>query len=150
VPIPCARQVATFNHLFLNRLLGPITWWLPGFGRIEHRGRRTGRLHSAPMLGFPSPDGTQVAFALTYGPEANWVRNALAAGEVGWRTRRGGRVRLVGPRVIHDPARRRMPRLVRLPLGLLRVDDVLVGDVDPGMAPGRAAALLDQAGTAER
>jgi hypothetical protein len=43
-----------------------------------------------------------------------------------------------------------MPRLVRLPLGLLRVDDVLVGDVDPGTDSGGAAGSLDQAGTAER
>ena len=152
MPIPFARHVATFNHLILNPILGPITWFLPGFGRIEHRGRRTGRLHAAPMLGFPSPDGTRVAFALTYGPEANWVRNALTAGELVWRTRRAGRVRLVAPRVVHDPARLLMPRPVRLALAPLRVDDFLVADVAAGEADpaGSAPAASDQAGTAAR
>jgi hypothetical protein len=141
MPIPGARRVATFNRVIGNRILGPITWWLPGFGRIEHRGRVTGRSHRAPMMGFPSADRRRVVFALTYGPEANWVRNALAAGEFVWMTRRGGPVRLVEPRLVHDPARSAVPRPIRVALGLLRVDDFLVAAVDPaGPEPGGQTA----------
>jgi deazaflavin-dependent oxidoreductase (nitroreductase family) len=125
VAIPFARQVARFNTRVTNRLLGPITWYLPGFGRIEHVGRRTGRVHSAPMMAFYSPDRRRLWFALTYGPEADWVRNVLVAGEFSFESRRAGRLRLVEPRVVHDPARRAMPRIVRPALRVLRVDDFL-------------------------
>ena len=129
MPIPAARHVASFNRRIGNRILGPITWWLPGFGKVEHRGRVTGRTHRAPMMAFPSSDGRRLVFALTYGPEAEWVRNVLVSGEVGWLTRRGGMVRLVDPRLVHDPARTMVPRLVRLALGLFRVDDFLVATI---------------------
>ena len=123
--IPFARTLARFSQRVGNRLFGPLTWHLPGFGRVEHRGRISGTLHSAPMVGFPADDGRRMWFALTYGPEAQWVRNALAAGEVTYATRRGGRMRLVQPRIVHDATRRMMPRPVRFALRLLRVDDFL-------------------------
>ncbi len=132
--IPFARQVARLNQRFGNRLLGPITWYVPGFGRIEHRGRRTGRLHVAPMLGFRSADGRHVAFALTYGREAQWVQNALVAGEIWYETRQGSRVHLVEPRVVHDPARRAVPWPVRIPLALIRVDEFLVATIERDQA----------------
>jgi hypothetical protein len=141
MPIPAARHVARFNRRFGNRILGPITWWLPGFGQIEHRGRVTGRTHRAPMLAFPSSDGRRLVFALTYGPEAEWVRNVLVSGEVGWLTRRGGKIRLVEPRLVHDPARTMVPPAVRLPLRILRVDDFLVATIAtaPARPPGQTA-----------
>ena len=123
--VPFARQIAAFNRVVTNRVLDPIVWFLPGFGRIEHVGRRTGELHVSPMMGFPSRDGRTITFALTYGPEANWVRNALAAGRFAYRTRRGGRVELVEPRVYRDPRRRAMPAPIRRILGLLGVDEFL-------------------------
>jgi hypothetical protein len=141
MPIPAARHVARFNRRFGNRILGPITWWLPGFGQIEHRGRVTGRTHRAPMLAFPSSDGRRLVFAPTYGPEAEWVRNVLVSGEVGWLTRRGGKIRLVEPRLVHDPARTMVPPAVRLPLRILRVDDFLVATIAtaPARPPGQTA-----------
>jgi hypothetical protein len=77
------------------------------------------------MMGFPSRDGRTITFALTYGPEAHWVRNALAAGRFAYRTRTGGRLELVEPRVSRDPARRAMPAAVRPILALLGVDEFL-------------------------
>ena len=139
MPIPAARHIASFNRRIGNRILGPITWWLPGFGKIEHRGRVTGRTHRAPMMAFPSSDGRRLVFALTYGPEAEWVRNVLVSGEVGWLTRRDGMVRLVEPRVVHDPARTMVPRAVRLPLRLLRVDAFLVATISPAAAPPKSS-----------
>lgn len=128
--IPFARQIARFNHAVTNRILDPIVWFLPGFGRIEHVGRRTGRVHVAPMIAFPSRDGRTITFALTYGPEAHWVQNALAAGRFGYRTRRGGRAELVEPRVYRDDAARAMPVLVRPILFVLGVDEFLEARVD--------------------
>ena len=136
--VPFAKRIAAFNRRVTNPILDPIVWHLPGFGRIETIGRRTGQRRIAPMLGFPSRDGRTITFALTYGPEANWVRNAVAAGRLWYRTRRGGIVELVDPRVYRDPGRRAMPRLVRIPLRLLGVDDFLV------------ATVAGQAGTAAR
>jgi hypothetical protein len=139
--VPFARRIATFNKHVTNRILDPIVWFLPGFGRIEHVGRRTGRLHVAPMMGFPSQDGQTITFALTYGPEAQWVRNALAAGRFGYRTRRGGRLTLVDPRVYRDDTRRAMPGPVQAMLVLLGVEEFL---------EARVAGPDDQAGTAAR
>lgn len=123
--VPFARRIAAFNRLLTNRILDPIVWFLPGFGRIEHLGRRTGTLHRAPMMAFPSEDRRTMTFALTYGSEAQWVRNVLAAGRFAYRTRTGGRVELVEPRVYRDAGRLAMPRPVRPILRLLGVDEFL-------------------------
>ncbi len=136
MPIPFARQVASFNNHVTNRILGPIVWYLPSFGRIEHIGRKSGRRHVAPMMAFRSPDRRRLTFALTYGPEAAWVRNALAAGELTFDSRWSGRLHLVGPRLIHDPQRRAMPPLIGRVLGVMRVDDFLEAAIDrPPSAP---------------
>jgi hypothetical protein len=123
--VPFARRIAQLNNRVTNRWLAPIVWYLPGFGRIEHIGRRTGRRHVSPMMAFRSRDGRRLTFALTYGPEADWVRNALGAGELTFDSRRTGRVPLTEPRLIHDPARRPVPRPIGWKLRLMRVDDFL-------------------------
>src|SRR3954447_19475016 len=130
MPIPFPRAVAGINRRITNPILGPIVWFLPGFGFIEHVGRRTGRRFRAPMLAFRSPDRRRLTFALTYGAQANWVRNALAAGWVDFVSRSAGRLHLVEPRLVHDPGRRAMPWLVGRALGLLRVDDFLETTVE--------------------
>jgi hypothetical protein len=79
-------------------------------------------------MAFPSRDRRTVAFALTYGGDAEWVRNALAAGWVDFESRRG-RVHLVRPRLVHDPRRRATPWPFRPALALLRVADFLEADV---------------------
>ncbi|MEO8571102.1 MAG: nitroreductase family deazaflavin-dependent oxidoreductase [Chloroflexota bacterium] len=137
--IPFARQVAVFNKHVTNRIFGPVSWYLPSFGRIEHVGRTSGRRYAAPMMAFRGGDRRHLTFALTYGPEASWVRNALAAGEVVFDSRRGGRLHLVEPRVIHDPQRQAMPWLVRRVLAVMHVDDFLeatIAGTGPGSPPG--------------
>lgn len=130
VPIPIARRIARFNQRVTNPILGPITWYLPSFGRIEHVGRRTGTVHVAPMMAFRSRDKRRFTFALTYGPGAQWVQNALVAGEVTFDSRWSGRVRLTAIRAVHDPARRAMPPVVRTVLGVMHVDDFLEGTLE--------------------
>ncbi len=130
MPTPFADRMARFNNHVTNRILGPITWHLPGFGRIEHVGRISGRVHSAPMMAFRSADGRTLRFALTYGPGANWVQNTLAAGEVTYVSRWTGRVRLTDILIVRDPERRETPRIVRLILGAMHVDAFLVGTIE--------------------
>ena len=131
MPLPFARRVAAFNRRVTNPILDPIVWYLPRFGRIEHIGRTSGATHVAPMMAFRSADRRRLAFALTYGPNAQWVKNALAAGGLTFDSRWSGRLRLVNPRVIHDERRGAMPWLVRRALGVMRVNDFLEAEIAP-------------------
>lgn len=132
--LPFPRQVAWLNRHVTNRILGPIVWYLPTFGRIEHVGRRSGRRYVSPIMAFRSGDRRRLTFALTYGTDAEWVKNALAAGALTFDSRWSGRLHLADPHLVHDPSRRAMPAIVGLMLGLVRVDDFLettITDADP-------------------
>jgi deazaflavin-dependent oxidoreductase (nitroreductase family) len=111
-----------FMRPFTTRFVNPVTRrlvrWLPGFGIIRYRGRRSGNVYRTPMNVFQH--GDSYIFALTYGPDVQWVKNVLATGRAELEIRRH-RVRLADPEVIHDPARRLMPLPVRFFLGLMRV-----------------------------
>ncbi len=71
------RQAAHFNKVVTNRLFRPLAGNIPPFVLVEHRGRRTGRLFRTVVWAFPHQ--ADLAFVLTYGPGADWVRNILAA-----------------------------------------------------------------------
>jgi deazaflavin-dependent oxidoreductase (nitroreductase family) len=118
-PPPTRMQ---FMRPFTTRFVNPVTrrfaHWLPGLGIIRYRGRRSGTVYRTPMNVFRH--GDSYVFALTYGPEVQWVKNVLASGRAELEIRRH-RVRLTDPEVIHDPTRRLMPLPVRFFLGLMRV-----------------------------
>ena len=116
------KRVARFNKVATNRVLGLLTPRLPGFGTVVHRGRRSGRIYRTPVNMFRTADGYVIA--LTYGPDSDWVRNVLAAGECEVETV-GRTVHLTGPRLVHDEARKDMPSGVRHLLGLVGVADFL-------------------------
>ena len=123
--MPLPRGLARFNRTVTNPLAERISGWMPGLGILIHRGRRTGRAYRTPLAVFRRPGG--YAIALTYGPEAEWVHNVLAAG--GAVLERGGvRRRLTDPRVVRDPARRLVPPWVRPALWLLGADAFLLLD----------------------
>jgi deazaflavin-dependent oxidoreductase (nitroreductase family) len=124
--------LARFNRRVTNRVTGGVAGRLPGFGIVVHRGRRSGREYRTPLNVFRRPGG--YAIALTYGPDAEWVKNVLAAGGSLLETR-GHRVRLTNPRVVRDPARRPVPPLVRDVLGLIGVDAFLLLDDAPAGSP---------------
>ncbi|MBV9354261.1 MAG: nitroreductase family deazaflavin-dependent oxidoreductase [Chloroflexi bacterium] len=111
--MPVPRAVARFNRRVTNRVLGPLAPFLPAFGVIVHRGRRSGRSYRTPVNVFRRPGGFVVA--LTYGPDTDWVRNVLADGGCSLETR-GRHWRLTRPRLIHDEARRSVPPVLR-PIG---------------------------------
>ncbi|HZY27982.1 MAG TPA: nitroreductase family deazaflavin-dependent oxidoreductase [Jiangellaceae bacterium] len=107
---------------------------LPGFGIVQHRGRRSGRPYRTPINVF-RVSGGYVA-ALTYGTDTDWVKNVLAAGGCELEVRRR-RVRLTDPRVVHDETRHDMPLGVRRLLAVLGVTDFLYLAVAPPL-PARS------------
>jgi deazaflavin-dependent oxidoreductase (nitroreductase family) len=120
--MPAPRWLARVNRRLTNRLLGPVARLLPGFGVVVHRGRTTRRRYRTPVNVFRS--GEHYLIALTYGPDAQWVRNVLADGGCELETR-GRRLRLTSPRLVHDERRQAVPPPVRLALRLLGVADFL-------------------------
>ena len=114
--------MARFNRRVTNRLTRPFARLLPGFGVVEHVGRRSGRRHETPVNVFRH-DGAYV-IALTYGRESEWVRNVLARDGCDL-VMRGRRRTLRAPTVVHDENRRLVPRPLRPILAALRVADFL-------------------------
>jgi deazaflavin-dependent oxidoreductase (nitroreductase family) len=127
VPIP--KAVRRWNKAGLNRITRHVAPLLPGFGIIIHRGRRSGRQYETPVNVFPVEDG--YVFALTYGPDTDWVRNVLAAGGCELRTRRRT-VRLVSPRLFRDESRHAVRPVERQVLQVLGVADFLSLKTAPG------------------
>jgi deazaflavin-dependent oxidoreductase (nitroreductase family) len=121
-----ARTRMSFLRPFTTRFVNPFTrlfaGWLPGFGLLTYTGRTSGRRYRTPLNVFKRE--SFYVFALTYGSEADWVRNVLAAGGCEIRVR-GRDVRLVEPEMLVDPAGRLMPLHVRGFLRIIRVTEYL-------------------------
>jgi deazaflavin-dependent oxidoreductase (nitroreductase family) len=116
------KQVARFNRVVTNRVSSLVAGWLPGFGIVEHTGRRSGRVYRTPVNVFRTPDGYVIA--LTYGSDTDWVKNVLTAGGCSLMVR-GKRMQLGDPRIVTYQDRRPAPAVVRPMLGLLGVTDFL-------------------------
>jgi deazaflavin-dependent oxidoreductase (nitroreductase family) len=109
------------THVF-NPIARRFAGWLPGFGILEYKGRKSGRTYRTPINVFRR--GDWFVFALTYGADVQWVKNIVAAGGCSLRTR-GQAVRLVDPELFVDPSRRLMPLLVRIVLRFDRATEFL-------------------------
>lgn len=122
MPIP--RPIARVNRWLVNPLARAVTGRAPWFGTVVHTGRRSGREFRTPVNVFAAGNGFVVP--LTYGAEADWVRNVLAAR--GCRLmHRGREVELRDPRLIDDDeAMAAVPAAVRVALGVLNVHDYLM------------------------
>jgi deazaflavin-dependent oxidoreductase (nitroreductase family) len=127
------RWVAAFNLAVTNRITSRFAAQLPGFGILSHVGRKSGRVYRTPVNVFRVPDGFLIA--LTYGRESEWVRNVLAANGCQLETCRE-RYLLSAPTIVHDPARRRFPLLVRTILGIIGANDFM--QLSASRAPGVA------------
>ena len=121
--MPLPRALARFNLKVTNPILGHVAGRLPGFAIVTHVGRRSGTRRTTPVNLFR--DGDAYVFALTYGPDSQWVKNVRAAGGCEIHTQ-GRDVRLIDPQLVHDPARTRVSAPVRAILGALRVEYFLV------------------------
>jgi deazaflavin-dependent oxidoreductase (nitroreductase family) len=111
-----------FTTKVFNRLSRPFAGWLPGFGILVYRGRRSGNAYRTPMNVFRH--GNEYVLALTYGSDVQWVKNVLAASGTELVTR-GRTIRLVEPVLFVDPERRSTPQPVRFFLGLMRVTEFM-------------------------
>ncbi|MFZ0664809.1 MAG: nitroreductase family deazaflavin-dependent oxidoreductase [Acidimicrobiales bacterium] len=136
MPIP--KAAGRWNKAGLNRVTRHIAPWMPGLGVVIHRGRRSGRRYETPVNVFTADGG--YVFALTYGPDTDWVKNVLAAGGCGLRTR-GDTIELVSPRLFHDVTRRGIRPFERQVLRVLGVADFLslrpasTAAATPGQSP---------------
>jgi deazaflavin-dependent oxidoreductase (nitroreductase family) len=133
---PLLAFARPFTTAVVNRLTRLFAGHLPGFAILDYRGRRSGKAYRTPMNVFR--DGDDYVFALTYGSDAQWVKNVLAAGECDLEVR-GKRVHLIEPKLFADPSRHLMPQPVRFFLGVMRVTEFL--RMRPGTSP---AAERDQ------
>lgn len=91
---PIRRAARLFNPL---AMLLAGTRWLPLYGVLEHRGRRSGRIFRTPVVVRPTPDGFVVP--MPWGEGTDWYRNVRAAGGCGIRWN-GRDYQLVEPEVI--------------------------------------------------
>jgi deazaflavin-dependent oxidoreductase (nitroreductase family) len=121
VPLPPA--LGRFNARVTNTLTRPLARLVPGFGVVVHRGRRTGREYRTPVNVFHR-EGALI-IPLTYGADAQWVRNVLGAGGCEVESR-GRRHRYCAPAVVLDESRHLVPPGVRQALGVLNVEQFLV------------------------
>ncbi|GAA4779413.1 MULTISPECIES: nitroreductase family deazaflavin-dependent oxidoreductase [Streptomyces] len=108
--MPIDRRVARFNKAVANHLVGPVLSRMPGFGKVHHRGRKSGRAFTTPVKLFRR--GGDIIITLPYGPGSDWVKNVLAEGgcEI---TTRGRRIRVTDPVVFTDDGTTKMPALTR-------------------------------------
>ena len=137
MPIP--KVVGQWNKAGLNRLTRHVAPWMPGFGVIVHRGRRSGHCYRTPVNVFSAGDGYVIA--LTYGPQTDWVKNVLAADGCQLRTR-GQTITLGSPRLFRDQSRASIRPLERQVLRVLHVADFLSLTPTPASpaAPGQSPA----------
>jgi len=154
---PLLAFARPFTTAVVNRLTRLFAGHLPGFAIVDYRGRRSGKAYRTPMNVFR--DGDDYVFALTYGSDAQWVKNVLAAGECDLEVR-GKRVHLIEPELFADPSRHLMPARSVLPRRDARdrvpadaPGDVTGGGTRPGSRPGpvtRASRRCGWRGRAER
>ena len=112
-----------FTTKVFNRLSIHVAGRLPGFAILTVTGRTSGKTYRIPINVFRR--GDRYLFALTYGPDVQWLKNVIAAGECQMRTRNRD-VHLADPELIHDPGLGILPWPVRVFLRLNRVTDVLL------------------------
>jgi hypothetical protein len=88
--------LARFNKLVTNPILRPVAVRAPYFGVVVHRGRVSERVYPTPVNVFER--GEEVIFALTYGPDRDWVRNVIHEGRFTL-IHRGRSTELIEPRL---------------------------------------------------
>jgi deazaflavin-dependent oxidoreductase (nitroreductase family) len=121
-PRPPLAVIRPFTTHVFNPISRRFARWLPWFGILAYRGRKSGTAYRTPLNVFRH--GDDWVFALTYGSDVQWVKNVLAAGEATLEKGRK-RIRLVEPELLVDPERRLMPFPVRQVLRVMRVSEFL-------------------------
>src|SRR5215210_789102 len=112
--------VRAFNRL---TLLLAGTRFLPLYGVLYHRGRRSKRRYATPVVARRTAHGFVVPLA--FGPGADWSRNVQAAGgcQIRWK---GALYELGQPGIVDQAeARAAFRPFQRAALGLLHLDQLL-------------------------
>jgi deazaflavin-dependent oxidoreductase (nitroreductase family) len=125
--MPAGRRMARFNKVVTNKTIGLLGPWMPGFGVVIHKGRKSGRTYRTPVNLFRTGQG--YLFALTYGSGADWVKNVLAAGSFEVVTQRRT-YRLVEPELFVDKQQSQVPFIVRLMLEQGNVTEFISTKID--------------------
>ena len=73
------------------------TGWIPIWGVVRHRGRRSGKPYSTPIAIRPTPDG--FVLPLPWSEGTDWCRNLRAAGGGGVRWG-GDEIEITSPEII--------------------------------------------------
>ena len=118
------RALAQFNRLVNNPIQRRWAGFLPGYGIVEHVGRKSGRAYRTPVNVFKADGG--FVFWLGYGLQTDWLRNVQAA-DGGVLLHRRKRYTLSAPRVLSGPeAVLHLPAPARLLAKIARAEDVLL------------------------
>lgn len=128
MPIP--RAVARFNRHVTNPLQRHWADRLPGFGLLEHTGRRSGQTYSTPLNVVRTAGG--FAIVVAYGEHSDWLRNVLAADGAAL-TYRGRRYVLTEPQLLRgDAAASMLPSFARAYSRAVGAETVLTVAAAPG------------------
>lgn len=142
---PRTRRVVRAMARVINPVVLAIAGrrFMPIVGKVQHRGRRTGRLYTAPLGVRPLGDG--FVMPLTFSEASQWYQNIRAAG---WCvvTYRGTDHNVIGPLVVDgETALPAFPRYERLFLRLLGIREFLsLANAPAGWTP---PATNDQGAT---
>ena len=120
------RWLARFNRSVTNRILGLIPRRISPFAIVHHVGRNTGKHYATLAAAFATPTG--FVLTPTYGPEADWVRNVLAAGAFPLE-RKGTNYPLINARLIpRTEAWPHLPAPVRIAMRLMGIEWYVLAD----------------------
>lgn len=120
------RVLARFNRHVTNPIQRRWAGVLPGYGIIEHVGRKSGRTYRTPLNVFRAGPG--FAIWIGYGVQSDWVRNLQAAGG-GQLVHRRVRYTLSAPRILTgDEGRAKLPLPYRIISKLTGNNTVLLLD----------------------
>jgi deazaflavin-dependent oxidoreductase (nitroreductase family) len=123
VPSVVDRIVRPLTKIVNPLILRLAAGWFPIFSLLEHRGRKSGRTYATPVSVLPR--GGWFWLGLTFGENAGWARNVIAAGECDLR-HRGTDYHLVEATVFDTAdVSSDLPPLMRFGLALLGVHKVL-------------------------
>lgn len=96
VPMVFPPAVENFQVKYGNRMVKPISRFLPGMATIKHRGRKSDKPYETIVTAYRK--GDLLAIALGHG-KTDWVKNVLAAGEADVRFIRRT-VHITNPRIV--------------------------------------------------
>lgn len=127
--MPLPHWIARANKRLTNRFIEPVVRHSRHYAVIGHDGRASGRRYQTPVFVFWRDNTGFVA--LTYGVDADWVRNVLRSGGT-LDDRRGRRGVLTAVTVVgRDEAWTLVSRRIRFFLTVLRVQRFVRFELGP-------------------